>query len=471
MTLTQTIQSLDALGQKRLIDQGEITPLELTEHYINQIKELNPKLNAVVHPMFEDALAKAENHAKGPGTLNGLPYLIKDLNSVKGHPATNGSKLLKDFIAPESDMLVNRFEQAGLNFLGKTNTPEFGFLPTTEPELFGPTKNPWDLDLSPGGSSGGAAAAVASGMVPFAHASDGGGSIRIPASCCGLFGMKPSRGRMPYAPYIDQLSVNHAVTKSVRDSAALLDILKGGTPTELYPTFNNQEDFLAESQKEPGKLRIAVAPDWGGQVSIDEDSRQAINQTAKLLEDLGHEVESTSPNFDFKTFTEQFIKDWVAGGSVIIKHLGFISGKTPSAENLEAISYDVFKKGTEMTALEYEEARVLLHFEAKKILSIFSSYDMILTPVLNSKPVKTGSLNGTDIDSMYRNMVDYVSFTPIANVTGQPAMSVPLYWTNEGVPIGSHFMGRLGDEATLFQLAHQLEQAQPWMEQYLKIKL
>ncbi|QHE51855.1 amidase [Pontibacillus sp. HMF3514] len=462
------VQEYDALGQKKLLDEGHITPFELTEFYIDKINEKNPELNAIVHTMFDDALDKVKQNGFREGALAGLPFLIKDLNPVAGYKATSGSRLLEDFVPGISDETVERFRRAGLNFLGKTNTSEFGFLPTTEPELFGPTRNPWDSRLSAGGSSGGAAAAVASGMIPFAHASDGGGSIRIPASACGLFGFKPSRGQLPYSMYMNHLAVNHALTRSVRDSAALLDVLHGEAPGELYPTFQS-DGFLNATKEHPGKLRIAVTPDFGGHVSIDDETKKAFQQSVQLLKDLGHEVVEASPQFDFKAVADNFIKVWVAGGAVVIKHLGKVNGVQPGPDHLEPLSYNVYQQGSELSALEYEEARVLLQMESKKLLNFHDQYDILLTPVLNKLPAPVGSFKQTSPQAMFTNFTDYCSFTPISNVTGQPSMSMPLYWTDEGLPIGAHFTGRLGEDELLFKLAAQIEREKPWLTKYKEV--
>lgn len=465
------ILELDALGQKELLDQKQISPVELSEFYISRIEKFNPKLNAVIYTMFDEALDKVKNKTYSDGPLAGMPFLIKDLNSIKGHPTTNGSKLMKDYIANESEPLIQRYENAGLIFLGKTNTPEFGFLPTTEPELFGPTNNPWDLERSPGGSSGGAAAAVAAGLIPFAHASDGGGSIRIPSTACGLFGFKPSRGMMPYSPYVNHLSINHAVTRSVRDSAFLLDVTKGGAPTDNYPTADRGQSFFQALKEKPRKLKIAYTADFNGQVALDDVTRKAFEHSVEVVKSLGHEVVEVSPQFNHEFFADSFIKAWVATGAIVIKHLAMLVGKEINRENLDPLSLSVYEEGKKLTAEQYEEARVFLQMEGQKLLAFHREYDVLLTPVLSKEPVKTGSIQTAEAYEFLDNFVNYVSFTPIANATGQPAMSVPLYWTENDIPIGAHFTGRIGDDATLFQLAYQLEQENPWIHQYKKIQL
>ncbi|MFG6113867.1 amidase [Halobacillus sp. MO56] len=467
------IAHLDATAQKQLIELKEITAYELTEHYIEKIEKLNPELNAIVHTMFDEALERAKQYKPKATLFGGLPFLIKDLNNIKDHPTSSGSKLMDGFIAKDDDIFVKRYRDAGLNFLGKTNTPEFGFLPTTEPNHLGSTKNPWALDRSAGGSSGGAAAAVASGMAPFAHGSDGGGSIRIPASACGLFGYKPSRGQVPFAIYMNNFGVNHALTKSVRDSAGLLDIIKGAGPGESYPSLAKNTPLLSNIDKGPGKLRIAVDPDWQGRVSLSQEVRNAVDHAIRLLESLGHEIDYQPLPFDFEAFANHFITSWIAGGSLLIRHMSELVATHPTKDNLEPISYHVYNLGSKFSASDYEEARVMLMRESQKIHHFHEQYDILLTPVLNGLPASLDTFsNGNDAtkDMMY-NFTDICSFTPIANVTGQPSMSVPLYWTENGLPIGVQFTGRLGEDDRMFQLAAQLERSQPWSLRYKSLQL
>ncbi|QGH32908.1 amidase [Gracilibacillus salitolerans] len=463
---------LDALGQKALLDQKEISVLELTDFYIDRIEHYNPKLNAVITKSFELGRDQAKKMTTTEGKVAGLPFLIKDLNAVRGVRQTSGSAMLKDFIAPENDEIVNRFENAGLIFLGKTNTPEFGFLPTTEPLLFGPTKNPWDLERSPGGSSGGSAAAVAAGLIPFAHANDGGGSIRIPASVCGLFGFKPSRGRMPYPTYMNHFSINHALTRSVRDSAALLDILNGAGDHQLYPSFASQNNFLERVHETPRKLKIAVQYQENETIHFDPETRNNMENTVQLIKDLGHEVVEEMPPIDFKQLAKHFINIWMGSGSAIIKHSGLMTGQEPSFHNLEPLTFNILKYGRDLSALEYEESRVYIQKEAQKILAFFHDVDVWMTPTLNQLPTKIGKHADPDTDAfqqMMDNMLDYNPFMPIANATGQPAMSVPTHWTNDGLPVGTHFFGRLGEDQLLLQLASQIEQEKPWLHYYQNI--
>ncbi|UOQ84093.1 amidase [Gracilibacillus salinarum] len=469
MINTNEILDLDALGQKGLLDRKQISPLELTDFYINRIQAHNPSLNAVVTETFEQARKNAKDIDHTDSAVAGLPFLIKDLNAVKGVRFTHGSRLLKDFVAPGDDEYTKRYQRAGLISLGKTNTPEFGLLPTTEPELFGPAKNPWDHSLSPGGSSGGSAAAIAAGLIPFAHANDGGGSIRIPASACGLFGLKPSRGRLPYSPYVNHLAINHALTRSVRDSAALLDVIKGGDKQSLYPTYSNHASFLESIKQPPRKLKIAVGYQTEG-LSFDEATKQNIENTTQLLKELGHEVHHVMPELDYSRLTHHFINIWLATGSVTIQHLANMVQQEPTQTNLEPLSYQILQFGQQLTAFEYEESRVILQMEAQKLLSFFDTYDIWMTPTLNQLPVQLGALSqeGTAYQIMLKNMTDYNPYMPLANATGQPAMSVPTNFTKKEIPIGTHFLGRPGEEATLLQLATQLEKENPWFHRYAK---
>ncbi|GAA0309231.1 amidase [Gracilibacillus halotolerans] len=473
MTSFDQLLERDALGQKELLDNKEITTIELTDFYIDRIQKYNPKLNAIVTEMFNTAREQAKKQTIGNGPVAGLPFLIKDLAGIKGVRLTHGSTILKDFVSPMSDDIVQRYEQAGLIFLGKTNTPEFGFLPTTEPDLFGPSINPWNEKYSTGGSSGGATSAVAAGLIPFAHASDGGGSIRIPASASGLFGLKPSRGRRPYGPYVNHLSIDHAVTRSVRDSAVLLDIIHGTGKHQLYPGYEKKASFLESLNERPRKLKIAVQYERES-IRFDEETRKNMEKSILLMKDLGHEVVEIMPEFDFSNLAHHFINIWLATGAVVINHLAQLSGQEPNSENVESLSYQILQFGKKLSAYDYEESRVMLERTSQQILSFFDDFDIWMTPTLNQVPFKIGQNNEevtNPYESMLNNMVDYNPYMPIANATGQPAMSVPTSWTNEGVPIGTHFFGRPGEESTLLQLAQQIENEQPWFHRYKDIEL
>jgi amidase len=468
VSLSNEVALLDGLAQAELIRKKEVTPIELVDAAIARIERLNPELNAVVTPMYD--LARAA--ARGPlpqGPFKGVPFLIKDLlASYAGVPMTSGSAFLKDAVPDHDSELVARYKRAGLIILGKTNTPEFGILPTTEPALFGRTRNPWDPTRTTGGSSGGSAAAVASGMVALAHANDGGGSIRIPASCCGLFGLKPTRARNPLGPDFGDmftgLVAEHAVTRSVRDSAALLDATSGPDVGDPYYAPAPARPFLQEVGIEPRKLRIAVATYAPSGSPLNADCIAAVNDATKLCSDLGHNVEEASPKLDGETMVPMFMVMWSAGCAWTIDSGAMLLNRQPSADQFEPGTWALYQMGRQQTGAGYLTALAWIQAASREVARFMTEYDVWLTPTLGEPPPALGSFDSTAEDPMLgmRRAAQFVPFTPICNMTGQPAMSVPLYWNEQDLPIGTHFVGRFGDEATLFQLAGQLETARPW---------
>jgi amidase len=458
------IAFLDATAQAELVRKKEVKAIELVEAAIERIEQLNPTLNAVVTPMYEQARETARGKLpKGP--FAGVPFLLKDLLAFYGGVRmTFGSRLFSSYVPDHDSELVMRLKRAGLIIVGKTNTPEFGILPTTEPELFGPCRNPWNTDRTTGGSSGGSAAAVASGMVPMAHANDGGGSIRIPASCCGLFGLKPTRGRNPLGPdfgdIMSGLVCEHAVTRSVRDCAALLDATSGPAPGDPYWAPPPQRPFLKEVGADPGKLRIAFTIEPPGEIAIHDDCVKAVREAAALCSDLGHEVTETAPELDAEMITQAFVVLWSAGNAVTIKALG------ASKEMVEPLSWALYEMGCHYDAADYLIAAGNIQRMARDVSRFFENYDVWLTPTLGEPPVPLGTFDSPPDDPLrgFTRSGEFVPFTPVCNATGQPAMSVPLFWNGEGLPVGTHFIGRFGDEATLFRLAAQLEEARPWKD-------
>ncbi|SIS40363.1 amidase [Salimicrobium flavidum] len=456
----------DGLDQVRMIKEGELSKEEVLNHYKAVQRWKNPALNAIVHEVehadYNDA-----------GFFSGLPFLIKDLNAVKGAPLTYGSKVMEGFIAPVDEEIVRRYKQAGLRITGKTNTPEFGFTPATESQFLGETLNPWDRERSPGGSSGGAAVAVATGMAPFAHGSDGGGSIRIPASNTGTFGFKPTRGRSPLTMYLNSLSVHHAVTTSVRDSAALLDAIEGPVPGTGYGFPSKSSPFLEKSAENPGKLRIAYAPRVNGTIAIEDDVQQVVRDAAEKCEALGHDVEEVYPEFDHDGMMEAYIYLWVIGGALSVDKAAAANEKTAQAPDIETMLYTLKEKAAGYSALDYERAREKVFLETQKLDRFFETYDILLHPVNHTKSLPLGCYNGEEktIDEILAVSEIYAYLTPIANMTGQPAMSVPTYWTEGNLPIGSHFTARYGRDNVLFQLARQLEKAYPWRQKYREIRM
>ncbi|MEW6733501.1 MAG: amidase [Acidobacteriota bacterium] len=459
---------LDATSQAALVRQGEVKPIELVDAAITRIEQLNPQLNAVITPMYEMARRQAESDLpKGPFT--GVPFLLKDLlASYAGVRITDGSAFLGDHIANYDSELVARYKRAGLIVVGKTNTPEFGILPTTEPHRFGASRNPWNREHITGGSSGGSAAAVAAGLVAMAHANDGGGSIRIPASCCGLFGLKPTRARNPLGPEFGDmmcgLVAEHALTRSVRDSAALLDATAGPDLGDPYCAPPPARPFLAEVAANPGRLRIAFTAKAPSGVDIHPDCIAAVQDAAKLCADLGHEVVEFDVKLDSETMTEHFIPLWSANVSLIIDDWARDLGHQPTEELFEPLTWALYQRGHQISAVECLAAIKALQKVSRQVAQLFINYDVLLTPTLASPPLPLGQFEATadnPLQGLFRAAA-FVPFTPICNITGQPAMSVPLYWNAEGLPIGSHFISRFGDEATLFRLAAQLEEARPW---------
>ena len=461
--------SLDATGLADLVRRKQVKPIELVDAAIERIERVNPKLNAVVTPMYDEA----RKAAAGPipdGPFAGVPFLLKDLTAVyAGVRLTSGSRFLKDYVPPADSELVIRQKKAGLIVVGKTNTPEFGLVPTTEPYLFGAAHNPWDTERTTGGSSGGSAAAVAAGIVPMAHANDGGGSIRIPASCCGLFGLKPTRARTPLGPdlgdVMNGLTIDHAVTRSVRDSAALLDATAGPDIGAPYWPTPPERPFLEEVGAPPGRLRIGFATKRTDGSDLHPDCVAAVEDAARLCEDLGHEVVEGSPAFAWPLLEQAFTTIWASGAAQGIDGMAFLTGRQATQDQFEPLTWELAQRGRATSAPMYLLAVTLLQRVAREISRFHVDHDIWLTPTLGMPPVPLGHFDVPDrpMDGFDR-AVEFVPFTALQNATGQPAMSVPLYWNEAGLPVGTHFVGRYGDEATLFRLASQLEEARPWAD-------
>ena len=475
MPFSEEMAALDASAQAALVRGRHVKPIELIEAAIARIERLNGKINAVVTPMFEQARAAAQAPLPD-GPFSGVPFLLKDLlASYAGVRLSGGSAFMRDFVPDHDSELVARLKRAGLIVVGKTNTPEFGLLATTEPHLFGPTRNPWDPARSTGGSSGGSAAAVASGMVPMAHANDGGGSIRIPASCCGLFGLKPTRARNPLGPDFGDiqggLAVEHVITRSVRDSAALLDATSGPDVGDPYYAPPPERPFLREVGAEPGRLRIAFATVAPTGVPIHPDCVAAVQDAAKLCADLGHEVTEGAPSFDATRFATCFLTQWSVGCARAIDGNAILLGRTPSPSDFEELTWALAEQGRTVKASDYLLVVAALQLLARQIAGFFVNHDIWLTPTLAEPPLTLGSFDAKPGNPFYglQRATAFVPFTPICNVTGQPAMSVPLFWNAEGLPIGTHFVGRFGEEATLFRLAAQLEVARAWAARRPKV--
>ena len=460
--------SYDALGLAELVRTKQISSTELLEVAIALTEKLDPKLNAVPIKHFELARENLKNNTDS-GIFNGVPFLLKDLNNyLKGTVTSGGSRVLENITADHTSELVKRTLDSGLNIFGKTNSPELGLTVTTEPVLYGPTRNPWDLDRSSGGSSGGASSAVAAGIIPMAQASDGGGSIRIPASCCGLFGLKPTRARTPLGPVSLEgwggQSIFHCVSVSVRDSAALLDVTSGPEKGAPYRSAYQEKSFLEQINIEPGNLKIGYLED--SSISVDEDVKEVMNSTIDLCQKLGHSVESTKINFSSEEISLAIITIISSNVSYAVKSQSDQTGREVSNEYFENVTLQMAENGNNFSASDYVNAIKINHRLGQELEKMFDQYDVLLSPVLASPPVKIGTIdmNTNDMKTYVERLTKYSPFTGIFNQSGQPSMSVPLFRTKDNLPVGSMFSAAFGNENLLFSLAGQLERAQPWSE-------
>lgn len=460
---------LDATDQAELVRTKEVSPSELVDAAIARVERLNPELNAVIHELFERARGEAAG-VLPDGPFRGVPFLLKDLGAeLAGTPLCEGLTFAGDYRSTETQTLTQRYIDAGFVICGKTNTPELGILPTTEPHRFGPSRNPWDTGHSTGGSSGGSAAAVASGMVPAAHANDGGGSIRIPASCCGLVGLKPTRGRNSLAPAYGDLMgglvAEHVVTRSVRDSAAILDATAGPVPGDPYwaPPLRGAS-FSAAAATRPDGLRVAVMSSSPTGSEVHPDCVTAVQSTAALCESLGHHVEEAALTVDGDAFTEHFVNQWACSNAWAMADWEHRIGRPAGEEDVEPLSWALIQLGRAIDGGTYLRSVQELQRISRQIADFFESIDVLLTPTLAEPPAPLGTFDsppGEPLTGLFR-AASYVPFTPPFNVTGQPGISLPLHWNDAGLPIGLQFVGRFGDEETLLSLAGQLEEARPW---------
>lgn len=464
-------ESFDGLGLAELVGRGDVNAEELLDALIARVELHDGALNAVVTTMFDQARAAiAADLPQGPFT--GVPFLLKDLNLFcAGVRMTNGSAIFSECYPDFDATIVERYRAAGLVIAGKTNTPELGIAATTEPALNGPTRNPWRTTHSPGGSSGGAAAAVAAGYLPVAHATDGGGSIRIPASMCGLFGLKPSRGRMPSGPITGEglagMSTGHCVSWTVRDSAALFDCVAGPAPGDPYAAPPLERPLLQEVGAPAGRLRIAfTTTDFHGQ-AVDERCVQAALDTAKLCEDMGHSVEEASPELQDLDLLRAWRIIPAANLWNTVHARAAALGREPRPGDVEPITWRWMQESQQVTSAQYLETVSNMHLIGRRMGAFFEQYDLLLTPTLARPPIALGEIDMStdDVDAfVHKVFVEVSPFTPLFNQTGGAAMTVPLHHSDDGLPIGVQFAGRLGDEAKLIRLAAQLEEAAPWRE-------
>ncbi|HEY7456834.1 MAG TPA: amidase [Solirubrobacterales bacterium] len=464
----------DATAQAELVRRGEVSPAELAEAAIERIEAVNPEINAVIHPLFEQGLEEARGELPD-GPFKGVPFLLKDLGAAfAGQPLHLGMRYLKerDFRAPVDTYLAQRFRAAGLVTLGKTNAPELGILPTTEPRAYGPTRNPWDTTRTPGGSSGGSAAAVASGMVAIAHANDGGGSIRIPASNCGLVGLKPSRQRTSEGPlvgdFMSGLTAELCVSRSVRDTAALLEAVHGPAPGDPYVAPPPLRPYTEEVGADPGKLRIALWTETVIERDADPEVVAGARNAAEALEGLGHTVEEAELGaLGEMPIIEPFLVRWAAGQAQALDQLGQVGGKPIEPDDVEPLTWALAEIGRGRSAGEYLEA-VGQHQLLTRLLAGLheSGFDLLLTPTTGEPPPPLGTFDDSGPDPMAAFERAFIagSFTAVFNATGQPAISLPLHQSEAGLPVGVQLIAPLGREDVLLRVAAQLEQAVPWAE-------
>jgi amidase len=469
--MSDDVAWLDATAQAELVRHGEVSPAELVGEAITRMEKLNPQLNAVIWELYDRAREEAAGQLPD-GPFRGVPFLLKDFAAeLAGTPFSEGLDFAGDYRSTTTQELTRRFVDAGFVICGKTNTPELGILPTTEPRRFGATRNPWNTEHSTGGSSGGSAAAVASGMVPAAHANDGGGSIRIPASCCGLVGLKPTRGRNSLAPqYGDVMSglvCEHVVTRSVRDSANILDVTAGPVPGDPYwAPPRRGPSYAAAVATVPAPLRIAVMTASPTGSDVHPDCVAATQAAATLCESLGHRVEVAALAVDGDSFVADFINVWAAGNAWAIGDWEHRLGRAVTEEEVEPLSWGLITMGRALNGGQYLAALQGLQRATRQIAAYFEGIDVLLTPTIGEPPAPLGTFDsppGEPLAGLFRAAA-YVPFTPPFNVTGQPAISLPLHWNQAGLPIGVQFVGRFGDEETLLSLAGQLEEAAPWAD-------
>ncbi|MGB1885099.1 MAG: amidase [Gammaproteobacteria bacterium] len=462
--------------QAALIRNREVAPIELVDAAIHEIERMNPALNAVVIPMYEIA-REAVGALRGDEAFSGVPMLLKDvIAEYAGAPLTEGSRYLEGYVSPQDSELVRRYRNAGFIVCGKTNAPEFASEPTTEPDFYGPTHNPWDLGHSPGGSSGGSGAAVAAGMVSVAHANDGGGSTRVPAACCGLVGLKTTRGRNPLGPDYGDLGgagliSEHVVTRTVLDNALMLDVTAGPDIGAPYYPPEPARPFANEVGADPGCLRIAFSDQPVMDTPVHEDCRKAVRDIATLCESLGHHVEEARPVADASRYNENFTTLWLTMLGWMIRDWERRTGRPVSAECFERHTWKMYNVDAQRRPSDFLLALQDMHRFAREVAPFFEDYDVWLTPTLTEPPPPLGWFkhDREHPRQATTRLEQYPRFTSFANVTGQPALSLPLCWNDAGLPIGIQLTGRYADEATLFRVAAQLEAARPWADRWPEV--
>lgn len=459
----------DAIGLAFLLDSKQVSPNELLEEVIELTEVLNPSLNAVVTKLYDFAKSSIESGLPD-GPFKGVPFLLKEFESLSGAPLTHSCKYFKENITDFDSELVSRFKNAGLVIFGKTNAPEFSLSFNTESRLYGSTHNPWDVRRTAGGSSGGAAAAVASGIVPAAQGSDGVGSIRVPASCCGLFGLKPTRGRTPWGPRYGEswsgMHGMHVVSRSVRDSAALLDLTAGPDIGAPYWATPPTRSYLDERFNPANKLKVAYSHEPVFEALIDSNCVTAMRIAATLMESLGHVVKEAKPSISTDELGETV---WLIGAANTLTEVKQYASETKRDIDkmyFENITWNLMEWCKTKSAADYAKWIQIIHRTGREFAQFFEEYDLFITPTLAKPPIKLGELNmiSENLEDFISKFSEFGPYTFLSNLSGNPAMSVPLHWTHDELPIGVQFVGRYGDETTLFKIATQLEKMNPWID-------
>jgi amidase len=471
-SLAQDTQWVDAIDQAELVRSGKVSPIELLDAAIERAEQLNPAINALTFTWFDTAREIARNLPTNSAMpLRGVPFILKDLHAaMKGHPLSNGNKAMKAAAlnSTYTAEIVQRFINAGLVIFGRGNSPEFGSVPTTEPEAWGPTRNPWDTNRMAGGSSGGSAAAVASGIVPAAHATDGGGSVRIPAACCGLVGLKVSQGRITAAPLRDEtnLGVEHVVSRTVRDTALLLDIAEGPGIGDRVIAPPPTRPYLQEIGAPTGKLKIGFLDHRPVPGDIDPECAEGVRLVAKVLEQLGHHVDAAWPHaLEDQSFAPKFTSLWSTNMSVAREGVAVLLGREVTKDDFELVNWTMAEYSKRASATDYANAILSTSHYRRAVQQWWADgWDILLTPTAARVPLPIGSFDNDPNDPMKPMKVaaDFVPFTPAFNTSGQPAISLPLHWTADGVPVGMQLVAGYGREDLLIRLASQLEVAMPW---------
>lgn len=458
----------DGLGLAELVRTKQVSPTELLDEAIARTAKVDPQINAVVVKHYDYARKQIEAGLPS-GPFTGVPFLLKDLELLAGTRTTSGASALKNYVADHNGTAAARFLAAGVTIFGKTASPEFGLMPTTESRLFGPTRNPWNLEHSSGGSSGGAAAAVAARILPVAHASDGGGSIRIPASASGVFGIKPTRARTPLGPDRGEgwggFSCNHVVSISVRDSAVMLDAIHGPEPSSPYVAPPPERPYAEEITREPGKMRIFFTDKSPYGDAVDPEIASAVRDVAKMLAGLGHHVEDRAPSLPADPAV---VMATIVGANtaLTVRLIAQRLSRPVTDQDFEKLTLASSHNAEKANAADYVAAQLAAFQISRSLATFFEDCDVFLSPTLCTPPVRIGELNtmADDLSFIPGALRRYMPGTAMFNMSGQPAMSVPLAWNAAGLPLGMMFAARYGDEATLFRLAAQLEQARPWKD-------